>query len=87
MKFIEKVCGTLGLIEPGDAKEQEQQPQQSAAEERAPRSARPSSSIMTSKPRVIAPVGSPIIGYLIFLIVSDASAQALWTKWVSVETE
>ena len=42
MKFIEKVCGTLGLIEPGEAKEQEQQSQQPAAEERAPRSARPS---------------------------------------------
>ena len=33
MKFIEKVCGTLGLIEPGEAKEQEQQAQQPAAEE------------------------------------------------------
>nr|WP_320145620.1 cell division protein SepF [uncultured Anaeromusa sp.] len=42
MKFIEKVCGTLGLIEPGDTKEQEQQSQQPVAEERAPRSARPS---------------------------------------------
>jgi hypothetical protein len=32
------------------------------------------------------PVGSPIIGYVIFLMVSEASCQALWVKCVSVDT-
>ncbi len=42
-----------------------------------PLKAKPSSSIMTLKFLEITPVGSPIIGNLIFLIVSDASCQAL----------
>ena len=52
-----------------------------------PRSAKPSSSIITPKLRVMVPVGSPIITYCTFLMASDESAQALWAKWVSVETE
>jgi hypothetical protein len=33
-----------------------------------------------------APVGSPIIGYLILPMVSEVSCQALCVKWVSVDT-
>ena len=51
-----------------------------------PLKAKPSSSIITSKFLDIAPVGSPIIGNFIFLIVSDVSCQALCVKCVSVDT-
>ena len=47
----------------------------------------PSSSIITSKSLVNFPVGSANIGYLILPIVSEASAHALCTKWLSVDTE
>jgi hypothetical protein len=53
---------------------------------KVPRSARPASSIITPKLRVMAPVGSPIIGYLILPMVSEVSCQALCVKWVSVDT-
>ena len=53
---------------------------------KVPRSARPASSISTSKLRVIVPVGSPTMGYWILPMVSEVSCQALWVKWVSVET-
>ena len=45
-----------------------------------PRSARPSSSISTSKLRDSRPVGSPISAYLILPIASDVSCQALWRE-------
>src|SRR5690606_1113500 len=48
------------------------------------RSARPWPSRITSKFRVISPVGSPIIGNWTLAMVSEASCQALWVKWVSV---
>ena len=40
-----------------------------------------------SKLRVMVPVGSPIMVYWILPMVSEESCQALWVKWVSVDTE
>ena len=51
-----------------------------------PRSARPTSSISTSKLRLMAPVGSPTMVYSILLIAGEVSCQALCAKCVSVET-
>ncbi len=53
---------------------------------KVPRSASPSSSIITPKLRVMTPVGSPTIGYVILLMVSEASCHALWVKCLSVDT-
>ena len=52
-----------------------------------PLSAKPSSSINTSKSFDKAWVGSANIGYSILEIRFELSFHALWTKWVSVDTE
>jgi hypothetical protein len=52
-----------------------------------PRYASPSSSMYTPKARASRPVGSASMGYLIFLMVSEASCHALCVKCVSVLTE
>ncbi|MNW04658.1 hypothetical protein D3C71_2007760 [compost metagenome] len=54
---------------------------------KVPRLARPWSARRISKLFEIAMVGSPIMVYWILAMVSEASCQALCTKWVSVDTE
>ena len=58
----------------------------SGSTRKVPRSARPWPGRSTWKFSDSCQVGSPIIGYWIFPMVSEVSCQALWVKWVSVDT-